>query len=180
MGFILSAEIMTITLASIDAENFWMKLLVLAIVAFLITVVIYGAVALIVKLDDIGLKLSRSGNLEATRAFGRNLVSAMPTILKVISTVGTAAMLWVGGSIIVRGLNDLGFQWPYEAIKAIAQAASSGGAFGFVKWLNTALIDGIIGLALGLVLILVVESTLSRFETLFPEKQAAAASSSEL
>jgi predicted DNA repair protein MutK len=178
--FILSAEIMTITLASIDAENFWMKLVVLAIVAFLITVVVYGAVALIVKLDDIGLKLSRSGSFEATRAFGRNLVSAMPTILKVISTVGTAAMLWVGGSIIVHGLNDLGVQWPYETIKSIAYAASSSGAFGFVNWLITALIDGIIGLALGLVLIPIVESTLSRFETLFPEKQATAASGSDI
>jgi len=172
--FILSAEIMTITLASIDAENIWMKLVVLAIVAFLITVVVYGAVALIVKLDDIGLQLSRTGRFKATRTFGRNLVSAMPTILKVISTVGTAAMLWVGGSIIVHGLNDLGVQWPYETIKAIAYAASSDGAFGFINWFITALIDGILGLVLGSALLPLEERTLSRLETLFPEKQAEA------
>lgn len=172
--FILSAEIMTITLASIEADTFWMKLVVLAIVAFLITVVVYGAVALIVKLDDIGLKLSSTGSFKVTRFFGRSLVSAMPTILKVISTVGTAAMLWVGGSIIVHGVKDLGFPWPYETIKAIAYAASDGGAVGFVNWFVTALIDGIIGLALGILLIPIVESTLSGIEALFPEKQAAA------
>lgn len=168
--FILSAEIMTITVASIDASDFWMKAVVLAIVAFLITVVVYGAVALIVRLDDIGLRLSQSGHFQATRRFGRGLVSAMPAILLVLSTVGTAAMLWVGGSIIVHGLRELGWPWTYETIKGIAYAVSNGGELGFLNWLTTAFIDGLIGLALGLVLIPIIEAVLTRYTALFPEK----------
>jgi predicted DNA repair protein MutK len=174
--FILSAEIMTITLASIETGDLWMRAIVLAVVAFLITVVVYGAVALIVKLDDIGLKLSQTARFEVTRAFGRNLVAFMPTLLLIISTIGTAAMLWVGGSIIIHGLADLGWQWPYETIKSIAYEASAGGELGFIKWLVTAIIDGIIGLALGLLLIPLVENLLAHSKLLFPEKYVETAS----
>lgn len=177
--FILSAEIMTITLASIDAESLWMQAVVLAIVAFLITLVVYGAVALIVKLDDIGLRMCRSARLAVTRSFGRWLVGAMPGILAVISTVGTAAMLWVGGSIIVHGLHELGWHLPYETIKELAFAASGGGQLGLVKWLVTALIDGIAGLVLGLLLMPLVEVLFARFATLFPEKQEQAAQAAD-
>ncbi len=170
--FILSAEIMTITLAAIDVDTFWMKAVVLAVVALLITVIVYGAVALIVKMDDFGLKLSQVGRFSITRAFGRNLVAAMPTILMVISTIGTAAMLWVGGSIMVHGLSDLGWSWPYETIKQAGYLASGGGALGLVQWAVVALIDGIIGLAWGLILIPVVQATLARWQILFPEKAA--------
>lgn len=169
--FILSAEIMTITLASIDADTLWMRAVVLAVVAVLITIVVYGAVAILVKLDDIGLKMSQEGSLAATRAFGRGLVSSMPTILLIISTVGTAAMLWVGGSIIVHALHELGWHLPYETIKSLASTIADGG---IIKWLATAFMDAIIGVVLGTLLMPLVQAVLVPISALFPEKSEAA------
>ncbi len=156
--FILSAEIMTISLNAIDSDSTWVTGSTLAAVAIGITALVYGAVALIVKADDVGLKMSQDGRLAATRATGRGIVAGMPHLLTLISTVGTAAMLWVGGSIIVHGLHDLGWHWPYETIKYVAQgvAAAAATAQGFTTWFVTALIDGIIGLALGFLLIPIV------------------------
>ena len=149
--FILSAEIMTITLSAIEADQWWLQGLILAVVAIGITALVYGAVALLVKMDDVGLKLSQVGQLPVTRALGRAMVTHMPTVMTVIATVGTAAMLWVGGNILVHGLHDLGWHFPYETIKHLAEAI--GGKGGFVNWLVTATIDGVLGLAFGLALI---------------------------
>ncbi|MCB1335581.1 MAG: DUF808 domain-containing protein, partial [Roseivivax sp.] len=91
--FILSAEIMTIALAAIPDSTFWMEAATLAAVAVLITAGVYGSVALIVKMDDIGLWLARVGRLGATRALGRGIVKMMPVLMRTLSTVGTAAML---------------------------------------------------------------------------------------
>ena len=153
--FILSAEIMTITLSAIETDSVALRAGVLAMVAVGITALVYGVVAALVKMDDLGLKLSQVGRLALTRAFGRGLVTAMPTVMLVISTVGTAAMLWVGGSIIVHGLRDLGWPLAYDEIHHLADAAAMAVplAPGFVGWFVTALFDGLIGLALGLVLI---------------------------
>lgn len=169
--FILSAEIMTIALATIDSGDVWTRAAVLAVVAVLMTAVVYGAVALLVKVDDLGLRLSKTGGLEATRAFGRGLVVAMPTVLVVISTIGTAAMLWVGGSIVLHSLQELGVSWPYETIKAIAYTVSGDGASGGVEWLATALLDAFVGFALGTLLMPVVAAVLAPIDVLFPEKQ---------
>ena len=152
--FILSAEIMTIALASIDAPDLWTRGTVLAVVAIVITAVVYGTVALLVKADDLGLRLSQSGSFSATRALGQMIVKGMPTVLGVISTIGTAAMLWVGGSIIVHGLQDLGFPTIYKVIHDIAISLSGGGGFG--EWLVVATLDGILGLVIGLALMPVV------------------------
>ncbi len=156
--FILSAEIMTITLSAIESDSVVTRGITLAIVAIAITAIVYGAVALIVKMDDVGLKLTQIGRLEATRAFGRGLVKAMPMILLIISTVGTAAMLWVGGSIMVHGVKDLGFPQVYDTIHHLAELGASGMATaqGFVEWAITAALDGVIGLGWGLVLIPIV------------------------
>ncbi|MEM9432954.1 MAG: DUF808 domain-containing protein [Pseudomonadota bacterium] len=156
--FILSAEIMTISLATIEADEVWMQGLVLAVVAIGITALVYGAVALLVKADDAGLKLSQVARTAFGRGLGRGLVRAMPTVMAVISTVGTAAMLWVGGSIIVHGLHDLGWHAIYDWIHNVAKTASynAGGAQGFVNWFVTAALDGVVGLALGFLLIPVV------------------------
>jgi uncharacterized protein len=102
--FILSAEIMAITLASVATLGFWGQALVLGLVGVGITMLVYGAVALIVKADDIGVALARNGSLGLTRALGRALVKGVPPFLKALSLVGTAAMLWVGGGIVVHGL----------------------------------------------------------------------------
>ena len=169
--FILSAEIMTIAMAEIDSGNIWTRAAVLAVVAVMITALVYGAVALLVKADDLGLRLSNSGRLAATRAFGRGLVAAMPTVLMVISLVGTAAMLWVGGSIVTHGLHELHLSWLHDTIKAIAHSVSGGGASGAVAWLATAVCDGVVGLVLGSILIPVAGALLVPIGALFPEKK---------
>lgn len=149
--FILSAEIMTISLAAIPASTFWMEAATLATVAVLITLAVYGSVAVIVKMDDIGLWLAQNARLGLTRSLGRGIVKLMPVLMKVLTVVGTAAMLWVGGSIIVHGLAELGWHGPEEAIYAIAKAVA--GAEGFGNWAMKALMDGILGVLLGLALI---------------------------
>jgi len=154
--FILSAEIMTISLAAIPVSNFWMEAATLAAVAVMITVVVYGSVALIVKMDDLGLAMANRGRLYATRAVGRGLVKGMPGFLRLLTIVGTAAMLWVGGSIIVHGLEELGAAGPAHVIHDAAAAVGHlvpAGWTGATKWLVKAAIDGVLGLALGLLLI---------------------------
>ena len=115
--FILSAEIMTISLAAVETDSLVSAGLVLAVVAIGITALVYGTVALLVKMDDAGLKLSQVGRLAATRSFGRWMVKFMPQLMTIISIVGTAAMLWVGGNIIVHGLEVLNWHAPYDLIK---------------------------------------------------------------
>ena len=153
--FILSAEIMAISLAEIEADSIWVEGVALAAVAIIITTAVYGAVALLVKADDFGLKLTQIGRLSVTRSFGRGLVNAMPTVMSIISFVGTAAMLWVGGSIIVHGLHELGVHLPYDTIKYASASVSNTVPFapGLVTWVVTAFLDGVLGLALGLLLI---------------------------
>jgi predicted DNA repair protein MutK len=154
--FILSAEIMTIALSAIPPSNFWLEAATLAVVAIGITIAVYGSVALIVKADDVGLFMAGNGRLGLTRALGRGIVRAMPHLMKTLSVVGTGAMLWVGGSIIVHAIKDIGFKLPYEVIHnaALAVAQSVGESWrGAVEWAATAAMDGILGLALGMLLI---------------------------
>ncbi len=153
--FILSAEIMTIALAALPENTLLMEVAVLAIVAIGITVLVYGSVALIVKADDMGLHMAAEGRLAATRRLGEWIVHAMPGFLKALTTVGTAAMLWVGGSILVHGLAEMGVAGPEHAIEGIAEtvAHAAGVAEGAIAWAVTALIDGILGLLVGLALI---------------------------
>lgn len=153
--FILSAEIMTIALATIESPSFVMQAITLAVVGALITVAVYGAVALIVKMDDVGLHMAATGRTGAGRALGRGLVLAMPKLMTALSLIGTAAMLWVGGNIITHGLEVLGWPWLYHEIHHIAEilAHAIPVAKGFVSWLVTATLDGIFGLILGVALI---------------------------
>ena len=153
--FILSAEIMTIALAAIPPSNIWMEGATLAIVAVGITVAVYGAVALIVKADDVGLFMSKNGALRVTRALGRGIVRAMPRFMWLLTVVGTAAMLWVGGSIIIHGLDTMGWPVIYDWIHHFAEdiAHAAGRAEGAVTWAIVAALDGVFGLALGLVLV---------------------------
>jgi len=168
--FILSAEIMTIALSTIEADELWIRAAVLALIAVAFTVLVYGAVALLVKIDDLGLHLNKEARFEATRWFGRKLVSAMPTMLTVISAIGTIAMLWVGGSIVIHGLHELHVSWPYDTIRSIADAVSNDGASGAISWLVTAFLDAVVGFGLGLLLIPVVNVLLVPITALFPEK----------
>ena len=151
---ILSAEIMTIGLAAVPpGDPIWMKAIILGMVGIGITLAVYGFVALIVKADDFGLHLAREKGRLA--GFGCALVRFMPGFMAVLTVVGTAAMVWVGGQIVIHGLHDLGLHQPYEWIRDTA--ATAGAALPAIeaaaRWAVTAFFDGVLGLALGLVLI---------------------------
>ena len=153
--FILSAEIMTIALAAIPEGSFWFEAATLATVAVMITFAVYGAVALIVKADDLGLALAK-GQFAPLRWLGRGIVKVMPGFMKLLTIVGTAAMLWVGGSIIIHGMEEMGAgglgHLIHDIAYAVSHAVSETGS-GFVEWLSKATIDGILGLGLGFLLI---------------------------
>ncbi|HKL70397.1 DUF808 domain-containing protein [Salibaculum sp.] len=157
--FILSAEIMTISLAAIPEGTFWLEAATLAVVAAGITALVYGTVGLIVKMDDIGLAVAAKGRTGLGRGLGRGLVKGMPHIMKLLSIIGTVAMLWVGGSILVHGTHDLGWHLVYDVINGAAAAVGDGG---FANWAVTAGLDGLIGLAVGLLLIPVVGRVVAR------------------
>jgi predicted DNA repair protein MutK len=154
--FILSAEIMTIALSAIEAPNVWMQAATLAVVGIGVTVAVYGSVALIVKMDDVGLYLTNNAPTPIGRGLGRGLVRFMPVLMKILSIVGTAAMLWVGGSIVIHGLEVLGFGWLGHLIHDWAYAlghAVPAAYEGAAEWMAKATMDGIFGVALGLMLI---------------------------
>ena len=154
--FILSAEIMTIALAAIEAPNVWMQAATLAVVGIGVTVAVYGSVALIVKMDDVGLYLTNNALTPVGRGIGRGLVKFMPVLMWILSVVGTAAMLWVGGSIIIHGLEELGFGWLGHHIPDWAYAVGHpvpAAWEGFAEWVAKATMDGVFGLAYGLLLI---------------------------
>lgn len=161
--FILSAEIMVISLSVIESDSLWLRGIILALVAVGITALVYGSVALLVKADDIGLKLSQAGRYAITRNFGIGLVKAMPKIMSLLMVVGTAAMLWVGGSIIIHGLEELGFAVIAHSIHDLAYAGGHAVPVieGSVVWIITAGLDGSLGMLLGF-LIVPLLSVLSR------------------
>ncbi len=153
--FILSAEIMAITLAAVPYSTIWTQAAVLAVVGIGITVVVYGVVALIVKADDAGVALA--GNDKATamgatsRALGRALVYGMPGFLTFLSVAGTAAMIWVGGGIIVHGLEHYGLTAIGHAIHAAGAMAAHAlpAVGGLLEWIVTAALAGVLGLVVG-------------------------------
>ncbi|OGN59165.1 MAG: ABC transporter, partial [Caulobacterales bacterium RIFOXYA1_FULL_67_7] len=147
---ILSAEIMAIALADVSAQPILTQAAVLAVVGIAMTVAVYGAVGLIVKMDDIGLHLAERPN-GGVRALGRGLVKGMPVVMDALSAIGTAAMLWVGGGILVHGTHKLGLHWPAEPLEHLAHAvgAATGPLHGIVSWFVTALGSAIIGVIVG-------------------------------
>lgn len=156
--FILSAEIMTIILAAIEVPDFWTRAAILAVAGVGITIAVYGAVALIVKADDFGVFAARNGRTPIGRGFGRGLVVGMPYFMQVLSVVGTAAMTWVGGSIVAHGLYEFGFNGPEMVIETAAHWAEHTfpAIAGFAGWFATAFVDFFFGLILGALLIPVV------------------------
>jgi predicted DNA repair protein MutK len=152
---ILSAEIMAISLADVADRPLPVQAAALAVVGLLMTVGVYGVVALLVKLDDIGLHLSQRRSRIA-QALGRGLVRAMPVILAGLGRVGTAAMLWVGGGILVHGLHTFGVHGVPEVVDAIGQAAARLPGVGpAADWAARAAASGIIGLLIGGLIVLV-------------------------
>ena len=145
---ILSGEIMAITLASVADVSIAEQAVVLGIVGIGITFVVYGAVALIVKADDAGYALARTGS-PLLRGFGRGLVKAMPPLLKTLAGVGTAAMLWVGGGIIIHGLEEYGVAEPGYSLHHFAASLADAPGGAVIEWLVNAVGAGVFGLVVG-------------------------------
>jgi uncharacterized protein len=149
---ILSAEIVAISLNEIAtiSENFWVRAAALALVGIAITLVVYGTVALIVKMDDVGLRLAeRESGFELT--FGHLLLQAMPKLLTFLSVVGTIAMLWVGGGIILHGTHEIGWHMLYDIAHGLEvwAAGLSDAISGILGWIAYATFSAIFGLVLG-------------------------------
>lgn len=152
--FILSSEIMVISLNEVADEPFLMRAVILVVVALAMTALVYGVVAFIVKMDDIGLHLAKDGR-GAKATIGRGMVSAMPKILAALSTIGIAAMLWVGGHIVLKGTDDLGWHTLYGWVHHLEMSAHDlGGAV--LGWLANTTASAIFGLVWGVVIVALV------------------------
>ena len=158
---ILSAEIMVIALKEVIDEGFLQRAIILVVVAVVITLIVYGVVALIVKMDDIGLRLAE---LESTSSqkIGRAMVMGMPKLLSALTVIGTAAMLWVGGHILLVGADELGWHAPYDFVHDLEKKVEDiDGIGGMLAWLINTGISALIGLIVGAIVVAV----LSRFHS---------------
>lgn len=158
--FILSCEIMVISMNEVADASIWVRAGILVVVAIIITIGVYGVVALIVKMDDVGLHLAGKDSAGAKRV-GELLVRGMPAVLGTITLVGTIAMLWVGGHIMVQGAHDLGWHCPYDIIHAleapVAELAVVGGLLG---WLVNTICSAIIGTVWGFAVMVILHPVL--------------------
>ncbi len=150
--FILSAEIMAITLASVSSSPVWLQGAVLGVVGAGMTLLVYGAVAIIVKADDVGVALARTSH-GPVRVLGRGIVFGMPFFLKLLSFVGMVAMLWVGGGILIHGLHELGMHAPESAVQHAAETVAGllPALKSFFSWLVGAGIAAVLGIIVGAV-----------------------------
>ncbi|MDG4664556.1 DUF808 domain-containing protein [Mycobacterium sp. 236(2023)] len=154
--FILSAEIMVIALNEVADQSFVPRLIILLVVAVVITVAVYGVVAGIVKMDDVGLALTQRSSAFAQK-IGRGLVAGMPKLMSALSVIGTVAMLWVGGHILLVGVDELGWHAPYELVHHAEEAVKHLAAVGGVlAWLINTAISAVIGLVVGAIVVAVV------------------------
>ncbi|WP_193788866.1 DUF808 domain-containing protein [Rhodococcus rhodochrous] len=154
---ILSAEIMVISLSSVEDEPFLTRLAVLVVVAILITALVYGAVALIVKMDDVGLALAGRRS-SFSRRVGRGLVAAMPKVMTVLTVVGIAAMLWVGGHILLVNVGEAGFHWPADRLHDLEHWFGDlvqGGFGGVLAWTAGTVASAVVGLVVGAIIVLI-------------------------
>lgn len=154
---ILSSEIMVISLNEVIDQPFWMRLGALIFVGILLTLGVYGAVGLLVKMDDIGMALNKRHNGNST--IGTALVKGMPIVLDIIGVIGTAAMLWVGGHIVVKGLHEFGMDQPHEFIASVTENISNGA----LAWLADTGMSMVCGLVLGAVVASIVMAVKASF-----------------
>ena len=155
--FILSAEIMVIALKEVIDEPLLSRAVILAIVGVVITVAVYGVVAAIVKMDDIGLSLAQRTSRFAQKV-GRGLVTAMPKVLAALSAIGTVAMLWVGGHILLVGTDDVGWHAPYGLVHHAEEFVHHAvqGVGGLLAWLVNTAASAVVGLIVGAVVVAIV------------------------
>lgn len=148
---ILSTEIMLIALASLDPDfGIWMTLGALVVIGLGMTLLVYGAVALLVKIDDIGLSMMKNSARQVRRT-GARIVAAMPSVFTVISIIGTVAMLWVGGHLVITNLAETIWHGPYDLLHAVTHAVEAAGPV--VVWLADTAMSAVFGLALGMVVV---------------------------
>lgn len=147
---VLSIEIMLISLANIEASSWGIRLATLIVVGLLMTVAVYGTVALLIRMDDVGFWLIKKP-ARALKAIGSGLVRAMPWVFRGLTVVGALAMLWVGGHILLVNLGEVGFTAPYELVSSIVGAVS---APGIVTWFVDSGLSAVFGLAWGAVVML--------------------------
>ncbi|MFY9677444.1 DUF808 domain-containing protein [Glutamicibacter protophormiae] len=155
--FVLSAEIMVISLNEVAHEPFLTRALILVAVAVLMTVLVYGAVGLIVKMDDIGLVLAQKQR-QFSQKLGRGLVKGMPIVMSVLGKVGVVAMLWVGGHLLLTGMDELGWHAPYGFVHHVEVLVhdATGAAGGVLGWLVNTAFSCLAGLIIGSVLTAVI------------------------
>jgi predicted DNA repair protein MutK len=148
---ILSTEIMLIALAGLDPDlGLWPTLGALIVIGLVMTAVVYGAVALLVKVDDIGLQMMKN-SVRRTRRIGARIVRAMPMVFRVISVIGTVAMLWVGGHLVIANLAETVWHGPYDLLHVIEHALEAAGPV--VVWIADTAVSAVAGLALGMVVV---------------------------
>ncbi|HWK77771.1 DUF808 family protein [Microbacterium sp.] len=151
---ILSTEIMLISLANLEAGlSIWMTLVILAVIALVMTGLVYGAVALLVKIDDIGLKMAKSSS-SRVRHTGTRIVRSMPAVFRVISVVGTVAMLWVGGHLLLANLGEVGLHFFSDVLHGIHGFLEPAGAV--IAWIGETFVSAVAGLVVGLIVVGVV------------------------
>ena len=160
--FILSAEIMVLAFNGVlddnPMEGTVFLAVILVVVAILITVGVYGMVGMIVKMDDVGLRLTQTDN-ETSQRIGRGLVTGMPILLKWLTVIGTGAMLWVGGHILIVGAHDLGWAWPEDRLHDAEDLVSGvAGIGGFLAWVVNTAISAVVGLVVGSILATIFDS----------------------
>jgi predicted DNA repair protein MutK len=155
--FILSAEIMVIALNEVADQPFIPRLIILIVVAVVITIAVYGVVGLIVKMDDVGLSLTQRKSRFAQR-IGRGLVTAMPKLLAALSAIGTVAMLWVGGHILLVGTDEVGWHAPYGLVHHAEEFVHHAvqGVGGLLAWLVNTAASAVVGLVVGAVVVAIV------------------------
>ncbi|WP_412101011.1 DUF808 domain-containing protein [Corynebacterium aurimucosum] len=147
---ILSAEIMVISLNEVIDQPFWLRLGALVTVGVLLTLGVYGAVGLLVKMDDIGVALLKRHDGDS--ALGTALVKGMPIVLNIIGIIGTAAMLWVGGHIVVKGLSEFGAEQPYGFSHHVTESINNGA----LAWLADTGLSMLCGFILGAVIVTII------------------------
>ena len=148
---ILSSEIMLISLDSLEEGlGIWQTLAILAVIGFMMTLLVYGAVALLVKIDDIGLRMAKSP-VRRVRHNGARIVRSMPAVFRGISILGTVAMLWVGGHLVLENVGKVGWHWTTDLLHGVEHLLEAAGPV--VVWIGETLVSAIAGLLLGLVIV---------------------------
>lgn len=149
---VLSAEIMLISMSSLESDIWWMQLAMLVIIGLMMTGLVYGAVGLLIKIDDMGISIAKRGVLRKSlplQNLGSGLVKLMPIVFRALSIVGTAAMLWVGGHLLLVNSAEIGLEAPMEFVHYITHGIEGG----FLLWFVDALLSAIFGIAAGLVVL---------------------------